>query len=193
MMNNMRFLSILALAATASALPAQNVIRAASSGRATSEVALSTPQPGGQGMGPSAGVIRLDYGQPHLRGRAINTDSLVPFDRPWRLGANANTTLTTDVELQLGDARLTKGSYVLYAIPNRTAWTLVVQRNVGQGATVYPDSATVARIPLRHVTLSAPVESLTMWLIPSTQPGTASGELRFAWGTSQLSTTWSVR
>jgi hypothetical protein len=192
-MNTTRFVSILALVATAGALPAQNVVRAAASGRATSELALSTPQPGVQGMGPSVGVIRLDYGQPHLRGRAINTDSLVPFDRPWRLGANANTTLTTDIDLTVGGARLAKGSYVLYAIPGRSEWTLVVQRSIGQGATEYPDSATVARVPLRHVSLATPVESLTMWLIPSTEAGPARGELRFAWGTSQLSTTWAVR
>lgn len=172
---------------------AQGVVRAAASGRATSEVALSTPQPGVQGMGTPVGIIRVDYGQPHLRGRALHTDSLVPYDRAWRLGANANTTLTTDVDLTLGSATLTKGAYVLYAIPSRGQWTLVVQRSIGQGPTEYPDSATVARVPLRHTTLASPVEALTMWLVPSTESGPARGELRFAWGTNQLSTTWSVR
>ena len=144
-------------------------------------------------MGTPAGVIRLDFGQPHLRGRVLHTDSLVPYDRPWRLGANANTMLTTDVDLTVGNAAIPKGAYVLYAIPSRTQWTLVVQRNVGQTAAGYPDSATVARIPLTHSTLPAPIEALTMWLVPSIQPGPARGELRFAWGTNLLSTTWAVR
>jgi hypothetical protein len=192
-MKTTKLLPILALTALAATLPAQGVVRAASSGRGISEVALSTAQPGVQGAATPAGVIRLDYGQPHLRGRQLHTDSLVPYDQPWRMGANANTTLTTDVDLRLGDANLPKGSYVLFAIPGRSAWTLVVQRSIGQGSAQYPDSATVARIPLRHTSMPASIESLTMWLVPSTDAGPARGELRFAWGTSMLSTTWSVR
>jgi hypothetical protein len=34
------------------------------------------------------------------------------------------------------------------------------------------------------------MESLTFWLIPSTQPGPARGELRLAWGTVALSADW---
>jgi len=154
--NFVRFVPALALVVTASSLQSQAPIRAASSGRATSEVVLSVPREGGMGMMPMAGaapatppaaaapapkptVIRLDYGQPHLRGRALNTDSLVPYDKPWRLGANANTTLTTDVDLVLGGASLAKGTDVLYAIPGRSTWTLVVQRSIGQTAMQYAD------------------------------------------------------
>lgn len=138
-------------------------------------------------------VIRLDYGQPHLRGRPLHTDSLVPYDKPWRMGANDATTLTTDVDLVLGGAALPKGTYVLYTVPGRAGWKLVVQRSAGQSAMQYADSNDVARIDLRHATLPAPLESLTMWLIPSRDPGPAKGELRFAWGTDQLSTDWSLR
>ena len=138
-------------------------------------------------------VIRLDYGQPHLRGRALHTDSLVPYDKPWRLGANASTTLTTDVDLVVGGATLAKGTYVLYAIPGRSSWKLVVQRSIGQTPMQYSDSSDVARIDLRHTMLPAAVESLTMWLIPSRDAGPARGELRFAWGMDQLSTDWSIK
>lgn len=138
-------------------------------------------------------VIRVDYGQPHLRGRPLHTDSLVPYGKPWRMGANEATTLTTDVDLVLGGAALPKGTYVLYTVPGRAGWKLVVQRSAAQSATQYADSNDVARIDLRHTTLQAPLESLTMWLIPSRDPGPAKGELRFAWGTDQLSTDWSLR
>ena len=138
-------------------------------------------------------LIRLDYGQPHLRGRTMHTDSLVPYDKPWRTGANGSTTLTTDVDLVLGGATLAKGSYVLYTVPGRSGWKLVVQRSVGQTPMQYSDTNDVARIDLRQVTLPMPIETLTMWLIPSVEPGPARGELRFAWGTDQLSTDWSIR
>jgi hypothetical protein len=137
-------------------------------------------------------VIRLDYGQPHLRGRVLHTDSLVPYDKQWRMGANASTTLTTDVDLVLGGSALAKGAYVLYTIPGRTGWKLIAQKSVGQDLPYDPKND-VLRIDLRHSALPTPVEALTMWLIPSTAPGPAKGELRFAWGTDQLSTDWSVQ
>ncbi len=138
-------------------------------------------------------AIRVDYGQPHLRGRMLHTDSLLPYDKPWRLGANGVTTLTTDVDLDLGGATIPKGAYVLYAIPGRAMWKLVVQRNVGQSPMVYVDSSDVARVDMQRATLGSPVESLTMWLIPSLEPGVARGELRVAWGTDQLTVPWSVK
>ena len=138
-------------------------------------------------------VIRIEYGQPHLRGRTLHTDSLVPYDKAWRTGASASTTLTTDVDLLIGGARIAKGTYVLYTLPGRAGWKLILQRSVGQSAMQYSDSNDVARIDLRHSTLATPLESLTMWLIPSLEPGLARGELRFAWGSDQLSTDWSIR
>ena len=205
----MRLLHILPAAAlvissAASSLHAQRVLRPAPSGRASSEVSLAYPRPAaapGTANAPAPPqapadkplVIRVEYGQPHLRGRALHTDSLVPYDKPWRTGANSSTTLTTDVDLVLGGATLVKGAYVLYTIPGRSNWKLVVQRNVGQMAMQYADSNDVARIDLLHTLLPTSLESLTMWLLPSMEPGPARGELRFAWGTDQLTTNWSVK
>ena len=180
---------------------AQALLRPGASGRGTSEVTLSYPRPAAampaSTAQPSAAAkplgIRLDYGQPHLRGRTLHTDSLLPYDKPWRLGANGVTMLSTDVDLVLGGASIGKGTYVLYTVPSRSTWKLVVQRNVGQSPMVYVDSSDVARIDLQHMTLATPIESLTMWLIPSLEPGPARGELRFAWGTDQLSVPWTVK
>ena len=214
MMNRYRLLSIaLLLTAGTGSLRAQAVLRAGASSRATSEVTLAYPRPAGAmaampGMAPAPAaaapatpvtpaakplVIRLEYGQPHLRGRTLHSDSLVPYDKPWRTGANASTTLTTDVDLVVGGAMLAKGAYVLYTIPGRAGWKLVVQRSVGQTPMQYSDSNDVARIDLRHATLAWPLETLTMWLIPSLEPGPARGVLRFAWGTDELTTDWAIR
>jgi hypothetical protein len=186
----------LAAGLSLAAAPARAQLRPAPSGRATSEVALAVPRlPGGPPPADTATrVIRLDYGQPHLRGRALLTDSLVPYDQPWRTGANAPTTLRTDVPLTLGGSALAPGTYVLFTLPARAGWTLIVQRSATPAvAAPYDPANDVARVPLRRRTLAAPVESLTMWLIPSTQPGPARGELRIAWGTEELSAAWVVR
>ena len=77
--------------------------------------------------GMPAKAIRLDYGQPHLRGRSLHRDSLVPLDTPWRLGANAATTLETEVPITLGGAMLAAGRYRLEALPSASAWQLLVR------------------------------------------------------------------
>lgn len=141
---------------------------------------------------PKPFVISIDYGQPHLRGRTLHTDSLVPYDKPWRTGASESTMLTTDVDLLLGGTALPRGKYVLYTIPSRRTWKLIAQKSVGQSAMTYDVANDVARVDLRLTTLSSPLESFTMWLIPSTDPGSPHGELRFAWGGEQLSVNWSV-
>ncbi len=168
-------------------LHAQGTLQAAPSTRATAEVALTVP-----GQEGPARVIRLDYGQPHLRGRTLHVDSLVPWDTTWRLGANAATTLKTDVMLMIGTLHLNAGTYVLEALPGRTEWSLIVHRITGTDAEGANILAELGRVPLRHRTLSTPIESLSMWLIPSREPGAPKGELRFAWGTDELSVGWGV-
>lgn len=188
------FLGALAFAvALPSAAHAQGGLRPAPSGRATTAVTLSPPRDASGAAAGQPATIRVDYGQPHLRGRRLHTDSLVPYDRPWRTGANDLTTLTTEVDLTLGGLALPKGTYVLYSLPSRAGWKLIVQRNAGQSATAYDETHDVGRVDLRQQTLATPIESLSMWLIPSTQPGVARGELRIAWGTVSLSTDWSAK
>jgi hypothetical protein len=196
-MRHQSALLALALAATAAtSLAAQGALRAAPSGRATTEVTL-TPVDSAARAAAQPATVRIDYGQPHLRGRTLNTDSLVPYDKPWRTGANAATTLTTDVDLVIGGASVPKGRYVLQTLPSRAGWKLLVQKDPGESATAaamaYDPANDVARIDLRQTTLPAPIESFTMWLIPSGQPGAPRGELRLAWGTIALATEWSVR
>src|SRR4051812_47636268 len=60
---------------TSSALAAQQELRPAPSGRATSTVSLSVPRAEGAAEAPPTPpplTIVLDYGQPHLRGRKIH-------------------------------------------------------------------------------------------------------------------------
>jgi len=187
-------LSALSLVLAAHALGAQPTLRPAPSGRGSSEVRLAPARPPGS-TAPAAApsVIKIDYGQPHLRGRKLFTDSLVPYEKPWRMGANNSTTLSTDVDLVLGGATVPKGTYVLFALPSRAGWKLAVQKNAGQDEIAYNAANDVVRVDLRRRELSSPIESLTMWLIPSLEPGPARGELRIAWGTEELSVPWTVK
>ena len=186
----------LALVAVASSsAQAQRPMSAQPSGRATTEIVLTLVDSAARAAAQPS-IVRIDYGQPHLRGRALHTETLVPYDKVWRLGANNATTLKTDVDLVMGGAEIPKGSYVLQAIPSRAGWKLLVQRDTASpmaAAMATRPAGDVAQIDLRVSTLPAPLESLTMWLIPSTAAGNARGELRLAWGTTMLTTDWSVK
>jgi hypothetical protein len=135
--------------------------------------------------------VRIDYGQPHARGRVVAGALAADLGKVWRLGANDVTALTTDVDLDIGGTRVPKGTYSLFVETTQGAWKLIVSKKTTGTAAEYDPAADLARIPLTARTLAAPVESFTIWLIPT--PDTASGELRFAWGTVEHSVPWSVR
>ena len=186
-------------AAVATTLTAQGPMRVAPSGRATTQVTLTLVDSAARASAKPS-IIRIDYGQPHLRGRKLLTDSLVPYDKLWRMGANTATTLSTDLDLVIGGKSLPKGTYVLQSRPSRGGWKLFIQKEgtrpeMPEMAPVrYNPADDVAQVDLRQTTLAAPVESLTMWLIPSREAGvTPRGRIVIAWGTIALGTDWSVK
>ena len=160
---------------------------AAASTRATAVVTLNGPR--GSTLPPLR--IAINYGQPHLRGRSLHTGGLVPLDSLWRLGANEATELETGADLTIGGQPVPKGKYSLFALPTVSGWKLIINKNTGQWGTDYKPEHDLVRIDLQKRSLQQPLESFSMWLIP--QQGSAAGELRFAWGDAELSTTWAAR
>ena len=67
--------------------------------------------------------ISITYSRPHKRDRKI-FGSLVPFDKMWRTGANKNTIITTSDILIFGNDTLKAGSYSIFTVPNKDAWTI---------------------------------------------------------------------
>lgn len=173
-------LGVDATAQTRAALP---------SGRATTQVTLVDPRENPPDTIAPANIT-VDYGQPHLRGRALHTDNLVPYDRAWRTGANAATKLTTDVDLTLGGAAVPKGTYYILTHPSQSGWKLTLHR---EDPLASENAAEFVRIDLRRRELPLAIESLTIALIPSTAAGTPKGELRISWGNEELAADWVVR
>jgi len=121
--------------------------------------------------------VYIDYGRPAMRGRRIMGE-LVPFGRVWRTGANAATTLVTPVDLQIGEARIPRGTYTLYTIPSQGGWTLIVNRQTGQWGTQYEQARDLVRIPMRVSTLERPVERFTIGMEPARN---GQGTLAMEW------------
>ena len=185
-------LALVIVATSASSLVAQTNLKVAASGRGSTEVSLVPPRDSGK-PAPTPVKISIDYGQPHARGRSVAGALDADLGKVWRLGANDATSLTTGVDLTIGNLRVPKGEYTLFAETSKDgAWKLVVNKKTKQWGTDYDATQDLGRTPVTSRTLSSPVESLTIWLIPSGD-GTPKGELRFAWGSREFSVPWSVK
>ena len=144
--------------------------------------------------GPSR--IAISYGQPHARGRKVE-GGLIPLDTVWRFGANAATTLHTDLDITLGDVKLARGDYSLFILYTRTGYTLIVNRGTGQWGSDRDAAKDIGRVALASRTMAEPEPSLSIYLVPEApQPGTGyaelRGTLRITWGTTELTTGWRV-
>lgn len=172
------------------ALCAQAPLKVALSGRATTEVALSGPRETGK-PAPKALVVKIDYGQPHVRGRDVPVE-LAKAGTVWRTGANLSTTFTTDVDLTVGRESVPKGSYSLYTIRVGDGYLLIINKKTGQSGMEYDQAQDLVRVPLAARTLSETRESLQIALVPAGDQS-PKGMLTIAWGKLELSTSWAAK
>lgn len=73
-------------------------------------------------------AVQLCYGRPIRNGRTI-FGGLVPWNDPWRLGANEPTRLSVDQPITLAGISLPPGRYSLYVEPRPDQWTIFVSRS----------------------------------------------------------------
>lgn len=119
-------------------------------------------------------AVTIDYGRPTLKGRDMLGQAEV--GKPWRMGADAETTLKTDVYLLFGGAAVAKGEYVLTATKVAEGqWQLNV---------LTKEKAKVADVPLALTKTPASVEMLTIDLTGDKEKGTFT----MSWGEVSLKT-----
>lgn len=96
---------------------------------ATAEEAAERPSPLQTtefSVGGTEGVIC--YGAPSARDRAVMGE-LVPYDEPWRTGANEATAIHLEGPAVIGGIELDEGSYSLYTLPNEDEWEIFLNSN----------------------------------------------------------------
>jgi hypothetical protein len=107
-------------------------------------------------------VARVIYSRPQKNGRAIFGD-LVEYGQVWRLGANEATEIEFFRNVTLGDKKVAKGRYTLYAIPTASNWTIILNRDIDTwGAFKYDSQKDVVRVTVPVEKLNEPVEALAM-------------------------------
>jgi hypothetical protein len=106
--------------------------------------------------------VEVDYSRPNKNNRNI-FGGLVPFDKPWRTGANQPTKVKTSAPVKLGDKEVPAGEYVLYTIPGANEWTIVFSKNLkAQSLTDHKPEDQAARVTAKPMTLATPAETFTI-------------------------------
>ena len=137
-------------------------------------LAQSPNKRGEASLSIDGGRVSIDYGSPTLKGRDI--ESLIAPGEEWRMGADAATTLSTDVSLKFGNKVVRKGKCVLRAkLVAKEQWHLLIQKE---------DKSTVVEIPLTYQKSDNPVEELTIKL----EKQGSGGKFILEWGKFSLST-----
>ncbi len=93
--------------------------------------------------------LTVAYCRPGVKGRVIWGD-LVPYDTPWRTGANEATRFTTTDPIQFGGKELAAGTYSLFTIPGKDEWIVVINSEKDLwGAYEYKPEKDVMRVTVK--------------------------------------------
>ncbi len=121
--------------------------------------------------------VSLSYSRPNVKGRAI-WGGLVPWDKPWRTGANMATTVTFSDDVTVQGQNLAAGTYALVTVPGKDEWTVIFNKDTKLWfETEYDPAKDVLRVKAKPGTADM-TESFTLRFLAV---DTASAVLAIEW------------
>ena len=107
--------------------------------------------------------ITLEYSRPSMKGRVI-FGGLVPYDKIWRTGANANTKITFSDDVIIGGAEVKAGTYAIYTKPNAQSWEVYFYSDSSNWGTPqeWDDAKVVAKVNAEIYPMPTDIETFTM-------------------------------
>lgn len=148
----------------------------------TAQAQIKTPAPSpASNLKQVVGLtdVEVVYSRPGMKGRTIFGD-LVPFGKPWRTGANRNSTISFSEDVVIGGKTLAKGKYALYTIPKADNWEIFFYTDTDNGG--LPEEWNDAKVALKTTAkpemLNRNVESFT---IDINNLDNNSGVLELSW------------
>ena len=107
--------------------------------------------------------LEITYSRPSKRGRQV-FGNVVPYDEMWRLGANKNSTFTTSDDLYFGADTLKKGTYAIFAKPQKDSWNVVFYSDYSNWGTPdeWEESKVMVSLNPTKVSLKKSVETLSI-------------------------------
>lgn len=140
--------------------------------------------------------ITITYGRPfskHPRTGEMRTvwGGLVPWDKPWRLGADEATLLLTQAPLQIGETTIPAGAHTLYLVPSQTGVSkLAFSSAIGKWGAPVDETKDIARVDLKKAALDEPVDQLTITVRPD--PSGAGGTLAIRWEKTEFTLPFTI-
>ena len=108
------------------------------------------------------GSIEVTYSRPASKGRKVFGD-LVPFNKLWRTGANAATTIKFNDEVEIKGKKIDPGTYAVYTIPGLETWEIILNKgNTNWGIEGYKEAQDVIRFRIESTKMKERLEDLTM-------------------------------
>ena len=100
--------------------------------------------------------INIEYHRPSVKGRAIWETGIVPFNnspRPWRAGANENTTIEFKDTLVVEGKLLPGGKYGFHIIPQTSGkWIIIFSKaNTSWGSFSYNENEDALRVEVQPI------------------------------------------
>jgi hypothetical protein len=122
--------------------------------------------------------MTLEYSRPSMKGRTIFGD-LVPYEKAWRTGANANTKITFSTDVSVDGKWLKAGTYAIYTIPTQGKWQVMFYTDADNGGLPQKwDDEKVALTAISEVSeLPMEIETFTMNFGDLTNDSVALGML----------------
>lgn len=132
----------------------------------SAEAQITTPQPS-----PSANItqtvglteVNVIYSRPSMKGRTIFGD-LVPYDKIWRTGANANTVVKFEHDVVIGGSEVKAGEYALYTRPGKDTWEIMLYNDTSNwgNPAEWDESKVVAKVTSETMELPFDVETFSI-------------------------------
>ena len=111
---------------------------------------------------PETPVVKIIYSRPNKKNRKVFGE-LVEYGTVWRLGANEATEVDFYQDVRIGNTRIKKGRYTLYAIPTPEKWTIIISKdNDVWGSFAYNQKNDILRTDIKVQKIASPVEVFSM-------------------------------
>jgi hypothetical protein len=105
-------------------------------------------------------TITINYSSPSVKERVI-WGGLVPFNKIWRAGANAATTIEMDKDLVVEGQKLPAGKYSFFVIPNEKECVIIFNKVAKlSGTNNYNEKEDQLRVTVKQKLTESITESL---------------------------------
>ena len=107
--------------------------------------------------------VTVEYSRPGMKGRTI-FGNLVPYDKVWRTGANANTKITFSTDVRVDGQTLKKGTYAIYTKPGKNTWEVIFYSDAKNWGTPrkWDDTKVAAKTTVQVIPMPMNIETFTM-------------------------------